>query len=157
MKRAIILAVLVMIPFGVLEVRDHRVEVLDGGGFSVVVSRMTLPVLALPEARAATDVWNQITASAASSAATENSYTSELNINGYFNFSISGTWAGTVSVYRTAPGGSNWYTVESFTANCEKVGFEPEENVTYKAGFPYAGYTSGTAIIRLSRMRRAIF
>jgi len=81
----------------------------------------------------------------------ENLYTDSAEIQGYFNISISGTWAGTVTVQRSFDLGSTWYDVATWTANTQEYGFEPERRVYYRAGIKTGEYTSGTAVIRLSQ------
>ena len=67
-----------------------------------------------------------------------------------FNVSISGTWAGTITLQRSFDG-QNWYDVWQFTANDQKVGDDPEENIHYRLGFKTGDYTSGSALVRISQ------
>jgi len=67
-----------------------------------------------------------------------------------FNLSISGTWAGTVTLQRSFDG-QTWQDVETFTANAERVGDDPEKNINYRVGFKTGEYTSGTASVRISQ------
>jgi len=67
-----------------------------------------------------------------------------------FNVSVSGTWAGIVTLQRSFDG-INWYDVFQFTANDQKVGDDPEENIDYRVGFKAGDYTSGSALVRISQ------
>jgi len=80
----------------------------------------------------------------------ENTFTDAVRLEGYFNFSISGTWAATVTVQRSLDGATNWVDVDTFTANSEEVGFEPEF-MYYRVGVKTGEFTSGTVIVRLGR------
>jgi len=88
-------------------------------------------------------------ASASLSAA--NTWTDPVPILGPFNLSLSGTWAGTITLQRTFDGGTTWRDVATYTANIEDAGHEPELGVLYRAGFKTGEYTSGTAIVRISQ------
>ena len=79
-----------------------------------------------------------------------NTFCTSVIIKGDFNVSVSGTWAGTVTVQRSFDN-STWVDVEAFTANFERIGLEPETTVYYRVGFKTAEYTSGTATVRISR------
>lgn len=72
-----------------------------------------------------------------------------LDINGAFNISLSGFGVGTVALERSFDNGTSWVSVESFTADAEKIGEEPEEGVRYR--FNCSAYTSGTIAYRLSQ------
>ena len=65
-----------------------------------------------------------------------------------FNISLSGTWAGIVSLERSFDDGTTWIVVETFTANTERQVFEPEEGVHYS--WNCSTFTSGTIVFRLS-------
>ena len=78
-----------------------------------------------------------------------NASTAALQIRGHFNLSISGTWSATVTVQRSW-NNSDWFDVDTFTANYEGVGFDAEE-VYYRA--TVSGYASGDVVIRLSDNR----
>lgn len=81
----------------------------------------------------------------------QNTYTSPLQVaKKSFNLSVSGTWAGTLTLQRSFDGGTTWVDVETYTANTEKVGTDPEHKVFYRIGFKTGEYTSGTAVVRLS-------
>ena len=146
----------VLIPLGMMEVQHPPgitvpTNILDRGD-----SIQTIPFLAIPDSIAAYTV-NQLIAASDASAATENTYTTAIYISGYFNLSISGTWAGTVTVQRSWDLGTSWVDVSTYTANTQKVGFEPEENIQYRVGIKTGGYTSGTAVMRLSQRRVPVY
>jgi hypothetical protein len=82
----------------------------------------------------------------------QNTFTSVVPITGAFNFSLSGTWAGTVFIQRSFDNGTTWLDVASYTANIEDTGYEPEAGAPlYRAGIKTGGYTSGTAVLRISK------
>lgn len=72
-------------------------------------------------------------------------------IFGYFNLSLSGFGTATVKLQRSFDKGTTWKDVTdgSFTANVEKQGYEPEEQVYYRLNC--SAYTSGTILGRLSQ------
>jgi len=72
-----------------------------------------------------------------------------VNIAGYFNYSLSGTWVGTVTLQRSFDEGTTWRDVDSHTANIETFGIEPGENVQYRFGFKTGEYTSGACTGRI--------
>ena len=76
---------------------------------------------------------------------------SALTSNRRFHLSISGTWAGTITIQRSVDGGTTPLDVNTYTANVEDQGDEVESGVMYRAGFKTGQYTSGTAIVRLSQ------
>lgn len=80
-----------------------------------------------------------------------NTFTAPVEILGEFNFSLSGTWAGTVTIQRSFDAGATWVDVAAYTANIQDSGFEPELNMLFRAGFKAGEYTSGTAVVRLSQ------
>jgi len=45
-------------------------------------------------------------------------------LKGYFNLSVSGTWAGTLTVQRSWDSGDTWLDVDTFIANKEEYGLE---------------------------------
>ena len=51
------------------------------------------------------------------SIAAENLFTDAVSLAGYFNISITGTWAGTLTVQRSFDSGSTWYDVDQWTSN----------------------------------------
>lgn len=85
------------------------------------------------------------------SIASENLFTDAAEIHGYFNISISGTWAGTVTVQRSFDSGSTWFDVATWTDNTQEYGFEPERDVQYRAGIKTGDFESGTAVVRISQ------
>lgn len=73
-----------------------------------------------------------------------------LKVNrGYFNVSLSGTWAGTVKLQRSFDAGSTWLVVSSHTADVESVVHQPETDVQYR--FECTAYTSGSCVYRISQ------
>ena len=84
------------------------------------------------------------------SATGANQFSDAIELIGNFNLSISGTWAGTVTVQRMLDG-TNYYDVESWTVNTEEYGHEPEKGIQYKVGIKTGDYTSGTCVLRLSQ------
>ena len=85
------------------------------------------------------------------SIAGENLFTDAVELMGYFNLSISGTWVGTVTVQRSFDKGSTWYDVAGWTTNTQEYGLEPEKGIQYRVGIKTGGYTSGTCIVRMSQ------
>ena len=88
--------------------------------------------------------------SVTASAGIANTFTDKIRLNKEFNISISGTWAGTVTLQRSFDGGTTYVDVETFTANAEKTGSEVEGGVDYRLGIKTGEYTSGSAKLRLS-------
>ena len=86
-----------------------------------------------------------------SSLSASDSYSDSVGMHNYFNISISGTWSGTLTVQRSFDYGTNWFDVDSFTANTEEYGYEPEPGVVYRIGFKSGDYNSGTANVRISQ------
>ena len=82
-----------------------------------------------------------------------NQFTDPVKLSGYFNVSISGTWTGTITVQRSWDLGSTWLDVDSWTANIEEYGLEPEHTnvVYYRIGAKTNALTNGSAILRLSQ------
>ena len=82
-----------------------------------------------------------------------NQFTDPIKLSGYFNLSISGTWAGTITVQRSWDSGDTWLDVDTFIANTEEYGLEPEWThiVLYRIGAKTDALTSGSAILRLSK------
>ena len=83
---------------------------------------------------------------------TGNQFTDPVQLSGYFNLSISGTWVGTITVQRSFDLGSTWLDVDTFTVNTEEYGLEPEHTnpVYYRIGAKANAFTSGSANLRLS-------
>ena len=90
-----------------------------------------------------------MTTIASASIAAQNTFTDAVRLEGYFNLSLSGTWAATVTAQRSIDN-STWVDVDTFTVNSEEVGFEPEL-MWYRVGVKTGAYTSGTVVIRLGR------
>jgi hypothetical protein len=80
----------------------------------------------------------------------ENTFTDPQRLEGYFNLSLSGTWAATVTVQRSVDGSTNWVDVDAFTVPTEEYGFEPEF-MWYRVGVKTGAFTSGTVVVRLGR------
>lgn len=76
---------------------------------------------------------------------------SPVYVQGWFNFSVSGTFSATVSLQRSFDNGTTWVTVQSYTSPTEDVGYEPESGVCYRAAILAGDYTSGTATVRISQ------
>jgi hypothetical protein len=76
----------------------------------------------------------------------QNTFTDAVLTEGYFNLSISGTFAATVTVQRSWDA-STWYDIDTFTAPTQEVGFDPEFTY-YRAGVKTGAYTSGDVVIR---------
>jgi len=79
----------------------------------------------------------------------QNTFTDPVQITGWFNVSISGTFVATVVVQRS-PDNVNWYDVNSFTAPFEGTGMDPEV-MWYRVGVKTGGFTSGTIVVRLGQ------
>ena len=79
----------------------------------------------------------------------EDTYSDWVFLRGKFNFSLSGTWVATVYLQRSFDAGVTPLDVESFTANQESYGVEPE-GAHYRFGIKAGGWTSGTVVGRLS-------
>jgi len=82
----------------------------------------------------------------------ENTFSDAVNLEGYFNISISGTFVATVTVQRSYDG-STWHDVDSWTAPSEETGFDPEF-CQYRIGVKTGGYTSGTVNVRIGEEDR---
>ena len=80
-----------------------------------------------------------------------NTFTPWLKLSGAFSLSISGTWAGTVTIQRSFDGGTTPLDVQTYTANIEDTGSEPREDTVYRVGIKTGNYTSGTANVRLGQ------
>lgn len=77
----------------------------------------------------------------------QNTFTDSIDLVGYFNLSISGTFVATVTVQRSFDN-VNWFDVDTFTAPIETYGFDPSQ-CYYRAGIKTGAYTSGTAVISI--------
>lgn len=85
----------------------------------------------------------------------QNTFSDEITIQGYFNVSVTGIAGGTeVTVQRqTGVDGTAFTDVDSFTADIETYGYEPEA-VQYKIGVKTGDYGSGTCKVRLGLIGR---
>ncbi len=81
----------------------------------------------------------------------ENIWSNSATLTGYFNLSLSGTWVATVTIQRSFDQGSTWYDVDTWTANTQEYGLEPENGVYYRFGVKTGEHTSGTVVGRLSQ------
>ena len=81
----------------------------------------------------------------------QNTFSTPVEILGDFNFSLSGTWVGIVFIQRSFDAGTTWLDVANYTANIEDTGTETETRTLYRAGIKTGGYTSGTAVVRISQ------
>jgi len=82
-----------------------------------------------------------------SSLSAEDTFTDPLNLVGYFNLSISGTFVATITVQRSFDK-INWFDVDTFISPIETYGFDPSQ-LYYRAGIKTGAYTSGTAVVSL--------
>ena len=82
----------------------------------------------------------------------DNTFSDGIVVSGKFDWSLSGTWVGTVTVQRKRADGQGWEDIEAFTENGTYVGEDVETNTTiqYRFGFKAGDYTSGVAAGRLS-------
>ncbi len=78
-------------------------------------------------------------------------FTDPVKLYSYFNLSISGTWTGTVTCQRSFDVGVTWLDVETWTANAEEFGFEPERDVYYHVGVKLTDSITGTANVRIGQ------
>ena len=83
--------------------------------------------------------------------AAQNLWTDAVEVVGYFNLSISGTWVATVTVQRSFDDGMTWYDVDTWTENTQEYGLEPEHGVQYRVGIKTGEYTNGNCVVRLSQ------
>jgi hypothetical protein len=89
--------------------------------------------------------------SVSSTISAQNTFTSVMNpIGGFLNFSLTGTWAGTITLKRSIDGGTTWGVVATYTENDEQAIDDPQPDSQYKAGFETGDYTSGSAVCTLS-------
>lgn len=79
----------------------------------------------------------------------QNTFTDAVQITGWFNLSISGTFSATVTAQRSTDN-ANWNDVDSWTAPIEIVGMEPEV-IWYRFGVKTGAYTSGSVVIRVGQ------
>ncbi|MEE9458262.1 MAG: hypothetical protein V3V84_00700 [Candidatus Bathyarchaeia archaeon] len=92
----------------------------------------------------------------------QNTFTPSLETRGMFNFSVSGTFVGTITIQRSfdlvdsngvwIPDNSKtWHDLETYTSPAEDIGIQPEEQLVVRAGIKTGDYTSGSATLRISR------
>jgi len=74
--------------------------------------------------------------------------TSNTQLAGKFNLSLTGFGTATVDLERSIDGGKTWGAVESFTADAQRTG-ESAGSAHYRLNC--TAYTSGTIVYRLSR------
>jgi hypothetical protein len=87
--------------------------------------------------------------------AADSSFASVFNPEGNsFNLSISGTWAGTLSLQRSFDNALTWLNVKTYVdtdaTEVEEIVDAFETGVLYRIGFDGVTHTSGTANVRLS-------
>lgn len=80
-----------------------------------------------------------------------NQFTDAVGLVGYFNLSVSGIWVGTVTVQRSYDSGSTWFDVDTWIANTQEYGLEPERGIQYRVGIKTDEFTSGSCVLRLSQ------
>ena len=78
----------------------------------------------------------------------QNTFSDSIRLTGWFDLSISGTFAGTVTVQRSYDN-SSWKDVDTFTAPVEMTGTQGEI-AWYRAGIKTGAYTSGTAVVSIA-------
>lgn len=72
-----------------------------------------------------------------------------VSIRGHFNVSLSGFGSGTIGVQRSFDSGGTWLTIEEFTSDVERRGYEQEIDVIYRLNC--SSYSSGTLAYRISK------
>lgn len=77
----------------------------------------------------------------------QNTFSTGVLTEGYFNVSISGTFVATVFLQRSTDN-STWMDVDSFTGPVEQYGFDPEF-MYYRIGVKTGGFTSGSVVCRI--------
>jgi hypothetical protein len=78
----------------------------------------------------------------------QNQFTDSIRLTGLFDLSISGTFAGTVTVQRSYDNNS-WKDVDTFTAPIEMTGTQGEI-AWYRVGIKTGEFTSGTAVVSIA-------
>lgn len=78
----------------------------------------------------------------------ENQWSDALEVKGHFDFSIDGSFVGTVTVQRSFDAGVTWQDVDTFTAPIETYGYQPTYAL-YRAGVASGDYTSGALGVAL--------
>ena len=90
----------------------------------------------------------------------ENVYSDPVRISGHAAFWLSGTWAATVKLQRSADAGQTYQNVTdsvgtelAWTANVTTSIFEPsaDPDVRYRFGVPTGSFTSGTVVGGISQ------
>lgn len=80
----------------------------------------------------------------------ENTFSDTIQVQGYFNVSITGIAGGTEVTVQKISGvdGTNYTDVDSFTSDVETYGFEAERK-TYRIGVKTGDFGSGTTKVRI--------
>lgn len=96
-----------------------------------------------------------MTAEVTKSITAGDTFSDEITLQGYFSVSVTGIAGGTtVSVQRlTGVDGTTFTDVETFDANAERYGYEPEA-VKYKIGVKSGDFGTGTCKVRLGLVGR---
>ena len=88
----------------------------------------------------------------------ENTFTEPIPILGEFNFSITGSWSGSITLMRSYDRGATWEDIRAFTENFSGWDKEPmphslpSSNMPwYRAGFKTGDFGSGSATVRLGQ------
>ena len=86
----------------------------------------------------------------------QNTFTTEIQLVGYFNLSIVGStspaWSGTVTVQRSS-NNSTWRDVDAWASvSSEEVGFEPRL-MYYRVGVKTGNYSAGSVSVSLEGQR----
>lgn len=90
-----------------------------------------------------------MTTLASKSISAQNTWTDPVQLQGFFNIGISGTFVATVTVQRSIDN-STWFDTDTFTSPSQDWGLEPEV-MWYRIGVPTGGYTSGTVVVRIGQ------
>ena len=85
----------------------------------------------------------------------QNTFTDPMVLQGYFSVSVTGIAGGTVVTIQRITGvdGSNYTDVDTFNANTESYGYEPEA-VQYRIGVKTGEFGSGTCKVRIGLIGR---
>ncbi|MGB8274060.1 MAG: hypothetical protein WCF16_02190 [Alphaproteobacteria bacterium] len=75
--------------------------------------------------------------------------TNPVPLRGKFNVSVQGFGSAGVNLERSYDNGATWNIVETYSANTDKVGEEPETGVVYRLNV--TSWASGTLKCRLSQ------
>ena len=79
----------------------------------------------------------------------QNTFSDAVQLTGYFNLSISGTFSASVVVQRSN-NNSTWRDVDTFTEPTEVVGMDPEV-MWYRVGVKTGAFTSGSVVVSLGQ------